>query len=133
TTPGSGIWAVLSDVAPDGTSNPLTVGRLSTSYPAVVPAKSMTDGQGRIVQPYGDYSHASPATPLQFRRYQVELWPVGNRFEKGHRIRIQIVGTSLASPLALPAIHNLRIGGADGARLRVPVLPGSDLSAALGP
>ncbi|WP_182379181.1 CocE/NonD family hydrolase [Nocardioides sp. WS12] len=133
TTPGSGIWAVLSDVAPDGTSSPLTVGRLNTNYPGVVPGKSMTDSQGRIVQPYGDYSHTSPATPLQFRRYQVELWPVGNRFEKGHRIRIQIVGTSLASPLALPAIHNLRIGGADGARLRVPVLPGSDLGSALTP
>lgn len=133
TTPGSGIWAVLSDVAPDGTSSPLTVGRLNTSYPGVVPGRSRTDGQGRIVQPYGDYSHPSPATPLQFRRYQVELWPVGNRFEEGHRIRIQVVGTSLASPLALPAIHNLRIGGADGARLRVPVLPGSDLAAALTP
>jgi predicted acyl esterase len=133
TTPGSGIWAVLSDVAPDGTSSPLTVGRLNTNYPGVVPGRSRTDGQGRIVQPYGDYSHASPATPLQFRRYQVELWPVGNRFEEGHRIRIQVVGTSLASPLALPAIHNLRIGGADGARLRVPVLPGSDLAAALRP
>lgn len=127
TTPGSGIWAVLSDVAPDGTASPLTVGRLSTSYPDLVPGRSLLDQDGRVVQPYGDYAHPSPATFGRFRRYQVELWPVGNRFEAGHRIQVQIMGTSLASPLALPALHTIRLGGADGSRLRVPVLPGSDL------
>ncbi|MEV5003530.1 CocE/NonD family hydrolase [Nocardioides sp. LML1-1-1.1] len=128
TTPGSGIWAVLSDVAPDGSAHPLTVGRLSTSYPGIDPARSLTDQVGRVVSPYGDYTHPSAAGPGEFRRYQVELWPVGNRFRAGHRIRVQLVGTSLASPLALPGLHSVRIGGLDGARLRLPVLPGSDLS-----
>ncbi|MDN5745578.1 MAG: hypothetical protein L0H31_10715 [Nocardioidaceae bacterium] len=131
-TPGSGIWAVLSDVAPDGTSNPLTVGRLSTNHPGVVREKSLVDEDGDIVQPYGDYAHSSPARPFAFRDYQVELWPAGNRFAKGHRIRIQLVGTSVASPLALPGLHTIRVGGDHGAQLRVPVLPGSDLTAALG-
>lgn len=128
TTPGSGIWVVLGDVAPDGTSNPLTVGRLSTSYPNLVEGRSLLDQDGRVAQPYGDYAHSSPAKVGQFRRYQVELWPIGNRFQAGHRIQVQVMGTSLASPLALPALHTIRLGGADGARLRVPVLPGSDLS-----
>lgn len=130
TTPGSGIWAVLSDVAPDGSSHPLTVGRLSTRFPGVVEGRSLYD-DGRVVQPYGDFTHPAPPAPGQFRRYQVELWPVGSRFRAGHRLRVQLVGTSLASPLALPGLHTVRIGGADGARLRVPVLPGSDLGAAL--
>ncbi|GAA3654779.1 CocE/NonD family hydrolase [Nocardioides ginsengisoli] len=129
TTPNSGIWAVLSDVAPDGTSNPLTVGRLSTTYPGVDLARSLVV-DGDVVQPYGDYANPAPARAKP-RRYQVELWPVGNRFRAGHRIRIQLLGTSLASPLALPALHTVQIGGADGAVLRVPVLPGSDLAAAL--
>lgn len=128
TTPGSAIWAVLSDVAPDGSSHPLTVGRLSTNHPGIDAAKSLVDQHGRVVQPYGDYTHSAPAAPAAFRLYQLELWPVGNRFRAGHRIRVQLVGTSLASPLALPALHVMRIGGADGARLRVPVLPGSALS-----
>lgn len=132
TTPGSGIWVVLSDVAPDGSSHPLTVGRLSTSYPGVAESKSLKDDQGTIVQPYGDYTNQQPAKPLQVRDYKLELWPVGNRFEAGHRIRLTIVGTSLASPLSLPALHSIRVGGPDGARLLVPVLPGSDLPAALG-
>ncbi|WP_418060408.1 CocE/NonD family hydrolase [Pimelobacter simplex] len=132
TTPGTGIWAVLSDVAPDGSSHPLTVGRLSTSYPAIDPAKSLVV-DGEVVQPYGNYTHPAPARTGQFRRYQVELWPVGNRFRAGHRIRIQLVGSSVASLLALPGLHTVRLGGAEGAVLRVPVLPGSDLGAALAP
>ncbi len=132
TTPGSGIWVVLSDVAPDGTSHPLTVGRLSSSYPGVVESRSLVDETGTVVQPYGDYTHREPARSLQWRDYRVELWPVGNRFEAGHRIRLTIVGTSLASPLSLPALHSIRVGGPSGARLLVPVLPGSDLPAALG-
>jgi hypothetical protein len=131
TTPDSGIWAVLTDVAPDGTSHPLTVGRLSTSYPALVPGRSLVDADGNVVQPYGDYEHKDPAGLLQTRRYQLELWPVGNRFEAGHRIGIQLVGTSAASMPALPALHTVRQGGAAGARLLVPVLPGSDLGSAL--
>jgi putative CocE/NonD family hydrolase len=132
TTPDSGIWVVLSDVAPDGSSHPLTVGRLSTSYPDVLEGKSLRDAGGTIVQPYGDYSVKKAAKPLQWRDYKVELWPVGNRFQAGHRIRLTVVGTSAFSPLSLPALHSIRVGGPSGARLLVPVLPGSDLPAALG-
>ncbi|HET9420725.1 MAG TPA: CocE/NonD family hydrolase [Nocardioides sp.] len=131
TVPETGIWAVLSDVAPDGTSHPLTVGRLSTAYPNVVESRSLLDDDGEIVQPYGDYSVRSPAA-FKERTYRVELWPVGNRFEVGHRIRLQIVGVSAASPLSLPAVSTIRVGGPTGARLLFPVLPGSDLAGALG-
>src|SRR5690606_35179179 len=90
-TPGSAIWAVLSDVSPDGRAHPLTVGRLNTDFPAVVASRSLFSG-GRVVQSYGDFSTASPAKPGQTRTYQVELWPVGNRFETGHRLRLTLVG-----------------------------------------
>jgi len=130
TTPEAGIWAVLSDVAPDGTSHPLTVGRLSTAYPDVDASRSLVR-DGEVVQPYGDFSTRSPAV-LKERRYRVELWPVGNRFRAGHRIRLQLVGVSAASPLSLPSLNTVRVGGLDGARLLFPVLPGSDLVGALG-
>lgn len=132
TTPGSGIWVVLSDVAPDGSSHPLTVGRLSTSYPGVDEEASLIDDHGQVVQPYGDYTNADPPSLLESRRYQVELWPVGNQFRAGHRIRVQIMGTSLASRPEIPALNIVRIGGARGAKLLVPTLPGSDLATALG-
>lgn len=131
TTPGTAIWAVLSDVAPDGTVNPLTVGRLNTDFPEVIGSRSLVS-DGAIVQPYSDFSKATPARPGQSRRYSVELWPVGNEFKAGHRIRLDVVGASAASKPALPGLHTVGLGGADGAQLRFPVAPGSDLTAALG-
>lgn len=132
TTPGAPIWAVLSDVAPDGSAHPLTVGRLNTSFPNIVEAKSLRDGSGALVQPYGDYGTLRPAGLFQTRTYHVELWPIGNRFEAGHRLRLELVGSSLASMPALPAINSVKVGGPGGAVLRFPVLPGSNLAAALG-
>lgn len=130
-TAGTGIWAVLSDVSPDGTGHPLTAGRLNTNFPNIVTSRSLVDQHGRVVQPYGDYGTASPARSRAFRTYHVEFWPVGNVFEKGHRIRLTIIGASAASKPSAPAANLIRVGGSDGAELLVPALPGSDLAAAL--
>ncbi|WP_310964778.1 CocE/NonD family hydrolase [Nocardioides terrisoli] len=131
TTPGGPIWAVLSDVAPDGSTHPLTVGRLSTAFPKVDESKSLHDSSGRLVQPYGDYSVRESAGPLGVRTYHVEFWPIGNRFLAGHRLRLELVGASAASLPSLPGLNRVHVGGPDGAVLRLPVLPGSDLAAAL--
>ena len=52
--PTSNIWAVISDVSPDGQSHPMAVGRLNTGFPDVVASKSLFSA-GQLVQPYGDY------------------------------------------------------------------------------
>lgn len=123
TAPGSAIWAVLSDVAPDGTVHPLTVGRLNTDFPGIIDTQSLHDAQGQVVQPYGDYTHTDPARIGQERTYQVELWPVGNRFEAGHRIQLSLVGASAASRPGLPGIDTVVLGGLDGSRLIFPTVP----------
>jgi predicted acyl esterase len=132
TAPQTNIWAVLSDVSSDGTPHPLTVGRLNSDFPGVNASRSLTDASGQIVQPYGDYSTSSPASVGQSRLYQVEFWPVGNVFKRGDRIRLDIVGSSAASLPGLPALNSVRVGGPNASRLLFPVLPGSDLTAALG-
>src|SRR5688500_17532642 len=81
TAPQTGIWAVISDVSPDGVAHPVASGRLNSDFPGVAAAKSLTDAQGNIVQPYGTYGIRQPATPGQERLYRVELWPIGNRFK----------------------------------------------------
>jgi len=130
TSPGTGIWAVLSDVSPDGTGHPLTAGRLNTDFPKIVASKSLVKS-GRVVQPFGDFSTSSPARIGQYRPYHVEFWPVGNVFEKGHRLRLTLVGASALSRPSLPGLNTVRIGGLQGAQLFVPVLPGSNLATAL--
>ena len=84
------------------------------------------------MQPYGIYSQTSPAPVAKTRLYHVEFWPIGNRFEAGHRIRLDIVSESGASKPGAPALNTISVGGRNGSRLMFPVLPGSDLPAALG-
>lgn len=132
TAPETAIWAVVSDVSPDGVAHPLTVGRLLSSYPRIDRSRSLIDPQtGAVVEPYGIYSAASPAPIGAQRLYHVEFWPIGNRYEAGDRIRLDIVGASAASKPGAPAVNTIQVGGADGARLLFPILPGSDLGAAL--
>lgn len=128
--PTSNIWAVISDVSPDGQSHPMAVGRLNTAFPDIVPGKSLYSG-GQLVQPYGDYSRAKPGVPGVSRAYHVEFWPIGNRFEAGHRLQLSIVGQSALSLPSLPSLNTVQIGGANGARLMFPTAPGSNLAAAL--
>jgi hypothetical protein len=125
TSPETALWAVISDVWPDGSSHPVATGRLSTAYPNVIAAKSLTDSAGDIVEPYGDYSQKSDAFPGTERTYHVEFWPIGNRFKAGDRIRLVILGASMASAPSIPAVNTVRLGGVDGSRLLLPVLPAS--------
>jgi predicted acyl esterase len=132
TAPQTNIWAVISDVFPDGTPHPVAGGRLSTTYPGVDRRRSLVDVRThQVVQPYGRYDAPDRAGPGEERTYRVELWPIGNRFRAGHRIRLHILGSSGASVPGLPALNTIRVGGPDGARLMFPSLPGSNLSKAL--
>lgn len=132
TSPETAIWAVVSDVHPDGTAHPLTVGRLLSSFPDVIEEKSLKDASGTIVQPYGDYSAKTPLTGfLSPRLYQVEMWPLANRFKAGHRVRLDIVGASAFSLPTVPGVNTVEVGGDSGSRLLFPVLPESDIATAL--
>lgn len=123
--PETDIHAVIADVHPNGDAFPLAQGRLRTSFPNVIESKSVKDGNGDIVQPYNDFSAKSYALPLVPKRYRVEFWPIGNRFQAGHRLRLYIMGTS---PLMLPpalGMNNVWMGQGYPSRLLLPVLPGS--------
>lgn len=132
TSPETDLYAVLSDVDPAGVAHPMATGRLRSSFPDIDPAKSLSDSLGNVVQPYGRYDAKTPVAVAQEHRYQVEFWPIGNRFKTGHRLRLHVLGISGASQPALPAVNTVRLG-AGQSRLLFPVLPGSDLAAAIGP
>lgn len=128
-TPDADLHAVIADVWPDGSAHAVGVGRLRTAFPGVDAERSVHDG-GEIVQPYGDYSRRDPAVPAQVREYQLEFWPIGNRFLAGHRLRLYLVGAS-GYMLPAPSLNLVSVGGANASRLLLPVLPGSDLCAAM--
>lgn len=132
TTPETDLYAVLSDVDPTGTAHPMATGRLRSSYPEIDQTKSLVDGNGNVVQPYGNYSAKTPVEIGQERRFHVEFWPIGNQFKTGHRLRLHILGISGASEPAPSAVNNVRLGPG-ASRLLFPVLPGSDLTDAIRP
>jgi predicted acyl esterase len=126
TAPMTDIVAILADVAPDGTANPVAQGQLRTSYPRVLAARSLRDPRtGDIVEPYPDFSKGDDAPPGTLRRYHVEILPVGNHFAAGHRLRLYLVGTSGAQQGAPEAVDSISIGGATPSRLIFPTVAAS--------
>ena len=119
TAPETPIWAVLSDVDAAGTAHPLTAGRLLNAFPRIDRRRSLIR-RGRVVQPLNRLGTKEPAAPGEARTYQVELWPVGNRFAAGHRIRLHLIGASAASAATAPGVNTVATGPS---RLLLPVLP----------
>lgn len=129
--PEADINAVIADVWPDGSSHAVGVGRLRSSFPNIVAERSVFDDQGEVVQPYADHSQKSFALPAQTREYHVEFWPVGNRFQTGHRLRLYLSGAATYS-IPAPNLNLVSVGRDTPSRLLLPVLPGSDVCAAIG-
>jgi hypothetical protein len=119
--PVTDIYAVVADVAPDGTASPVATGALRTSFPNILPSCSLSDSRGQVVDPCNDYSKMSSAAPGTNRTYQVEILPTGNVFSAGSRIRLYILGTPLDQVPSLPGVNTVSLGGASGSQL---VLPG---------
>ena len=126
TAPETDIHAVIADVHPNGDAFPVSQGRLRTSFPNVDQARSVKDSAGNNIQPYNDFSAKELQLPLVPRRYQVEFWPIGNKFKAGHRLRLYVMGTSPLMLPPLPASNQIWMGGDQPSRLLLPVLPGSN-------
>ena len=120
--PVTDIYAVVADVAPDGTAYPVATGALRTSFPNILPSCSLSDAQGQVVDPCNDYTAMSSAAPGTARTYQVELLPTGNLFSAGSRIRLYILGTPLDQIPSLPGINTVSLGGTSGSQLLLPGL-----------
>jgi hypothetical protein len=123
TAPATNLWAVIADVWPDGSSHPVASARLNSSFPNVDAADSITDSSGQVVGPYGDFTAPVSTLPLTERTYQLAFWPIGNEFKAGDRIRLLVLGSSAAGLPSLPAIDSVRLGGPNGSKLLLPVLP----------
>lgn len=139
--PEADLYAVIADVWPDGFAHAVGIGRLRSSYPTIAAGCEIGQGcnagegrsltsAGEIVQPYPDHSAKTPAAPGEARKYHIEFWPLGNRFQAGHRLRLYLVGAPAYS-IPAPGFNVVALGGDTPSRLRVPVLPGGDLRAAI--
>jgi putative CocE/NonD family hydrolase len=104
--------AEVEDVAPDGTSTPLTEGALLGSLRKVSKAGTWPGKDGQILQPGHTYSKASAAavTPGKLTRYDIDVFPTYATIAKGHRIRITL--STADTPHLVPTIPELaRLAG----------------------
>lgn len=101
-------WVVtLEDVAPDGTSRPLTQGALLGSQRAVDGARSWP------TMPYHPYTAAAQraVTPEARTRYDVEVFPTMSTIAAGHRLRVTISSTDFPHLLPTPPQLTRLAGG----------------------
>jgi putative CocE/NonD family hydrolase len=102
TTTETQLVAELEDVAPNGSSYPLTEGALLGSVRAVDAGRSWTAG-GMTVLPYHPYTQTSvkPVTPGAVTEYQIQIFPTLATIPSGNRLRLTLstVDTPHLTPL----------------------------------
>ena len=93
--------ATVENVAPDGTSYPLTSGQLLGSLRAVDSARSWLIN-GRLVVPFHPNTQATemPVPPGSVERYDIEIFPTFATIAPGHRLRLTI--TTSGNPFLAP-------------------------------
>jgi hypothetical protein len=83
----------LTDQAPDGTPHPpgaappghvLTRGWLMASH------RELDEERSTEVRPFHTHRDPQPLEPGTIYRFDIEVWPVGHVFERGHRIRLEL-------------------------------------------
>ena len=121
---------LVEDVAPDGTSRPLTEGALLGSPRARDAGRSWTV-DGKTIMPYHPCTEASarPVQPGSVTRYDVEVFPTHATIDPGHRIRVTV--STADFPHLLPTapelanlaggVYQLQRGGADASSITIPL------------
>ncbi|HEX6150119.1 CocE/NonD family hydrolase [Nocardioides sp.] len=107
TPSGDGMWSVtVSDVAPDGTVDPLTGGWQVVSHRALVRSRSRYL-EGRLVQPWHPFTRRArqPLADGAVAPVDVEVFPTGAAIRPGHRLRVSIQAFDV--PHLLPPVPDL--------------------------
>jgi hypothetical protein len=106
-------WVVnVEDVAPDGTSKPLTQGALLGSARALDRSRSWRVDD-KLVMPYHPYTKAA-AVPVRrgaVTRYDIEVFPTYSTLAAGHRLRVTINTTDFPHLLPTPQQFVKLFGG----------------------
>jgi len=131
TTTDTQFVAEIEDVAPNGTSTPLTEGALLGSFRKVDAGRSWKAPGGGYLLPYHPYtkSSATPVVPGKVTRYDVEIFPTFATLAKGHALRITLSTSDVPhltlNPTQLPklagGVYTISRGGSHASYLEIPL------------
>ncbi len=99
------LWvAHIDDVAPDGSSRPLTQGALLGSHRALDPERTWYLPDGTVLKPHHISTRAAvkPVIPGELTRYDVEIFPTAALLESGHQLRLTV--TTFDFPHLVPTV-----------------------------
>lgn len=105
--------ATLEDIAPDGTSFPLTSGALLGSFRQLDSTNTWFAPGGHPLLPYHPYTQASsqPVVPGLVTRYDIEVFPTFAELAPGHRLRLTLTTSDTPHLLPSPAQAASLAGG----------------------
>nr|WP_237535958.1 CocE/NonD family hydrolase [Streptomyces sp. SID3343] len=129
-------WVVtVTDVAPDGSSVPLSTGALIGSHRAIDPARTWYAPDGSMLMPYHPSTQATTTSvpPNQVVRYDLEVFPTFASIAPGHRIRVNVTtadtphlaATLTQTPGLLLGIYQLKTGPNTPSSVTLPLAPAS--------
>jgi hypothetical protein len=123
--------AHIDDVAPDGSSRPLTQGALLGSHRALDPERTWYLPDGTVLKPHHISTKAAvtPVVPGELTRYDMEIFPTAAVLESGHRLRLTVttfdfphlVPTAPARKALAGGTYRLHQGGPTPSHLLIPV------------
>jgi putative CocE/NonD family hydrolase len=111
-TTDSSWTAILTDVAPDGTSTQITAGWLRAAMRQLDEKQSVRAPNGDVVVPYHPFTKESerPLAPDEVATLNIEIFNTNLVLQPGHRLRLTINGTD--APNHQPTVPNqLRTAG----------------------
>lgn len=117
------LFAYLSELEEDGNLVYITEGCLRLAHRATREAPE----RYRTAWPFRDFSRASARrmVPGEMEAVQIPLLPIGWRLSAGSRLKLSLSGADAEHfqqvPHGRPPRYTLRLGGADGCVLRLPV------------
>lgn len=126
------LWvAHIDDVAPDGSSRPLTQGALLGSHRELDPERTWYLPDGTVLKPHHTSTRAAvrPVVPGELTQYDIEVFPTAAMLDSGHRLRLTV--TTFDFPHLVPTVparralaggtYRLHQGGATPSHLLIPV------------
>ncbi len=130
--PQTELVATLEDVAPNGTSRPMTAGALLGSLRALDRKKSWYAKDGKPILPYHPYTKTSQKrvpTDGSVSRFDIEIFPTVGRIAKGHHLRLTLTTSDtphlLPVPTQLPnllgGVYGVQRNGSHPSSLEVPL------------
>ena len=140
TTTKDAEWvATVEDVAPSGSSTPLTAGALLGSFRALDTGRSWFAPGGQPLLPYHPYTQAS-ATPVptgKVTRFDVEVFPTVAVLAPGHRLRLTITTSDTPHLGPTPAqlanlvggVYQVQRGAPSASYVELPLAPAAALTA----